>query len=245
MNLNNKNIITSFNHVNKPIFNRNMNYYICSMGGCGSTVLYNYLSLFGNVYHIHDRYPPNKLSYIGNENSLEDIYSEWFNNIEIPEDKLKYYKVIFLYRHPIPTIFSRFAQAKGPNINHLKHIKCDNNGNISIFDVIRFQKDLYKMEEFFDNYINYPSEKNYPIYAVKYESFWENISLFNKLIGIPDKKELYPIRQERPKKMSFIPQLSNIYKRLIYKMNKKPFIEIIPPILNKSIEKKEEIENEC
>ena len=54
-------------------FNKNMNYYICSSGGCGSTILFNYLSNFGNVYHIHDRYPPNKLQYVGSKNTSENV----------------------------------------------------------------------------------------------------------------------------------------------------------------------------
>ena len=39
--------------IKHPYFNEDMNYYICSYGGSGSTVLFNYLSNFGNVYHIH------------------------------------------------------------------------------------------------------------------------------------------------------------------------------------------------
>jgi hypothetical protein len=221
-------------------FNKNMNYYICSSGGCGSTVIYNYLSNFGNVYHIHDRFPPNNLTYIGNENTNEEVYSEWFNNIEIPKEKLNNYKVIFIYRHPIEVIFSRFAQAKGPNINHLKHIKCDNGGNINIFDVIRHRKDLYKMEEFFNNY-TIPSRRNYEIYAIKYELFWNNISLFNNVLKIPDIVNLYPVKQERLKKYEFVKELNYIYKSLISKMNNMRFLEIIKPI---QMEVNEKVNNE-
>jgi len=78
--------IQSNNH--KPIFNKNMNYYICSFGGCGSTILFKYLSNFGNVYHIHDRYPPNKLKYVGCNHTDEDVYSEWFNNVEINNNEI-------------------------------------------------------------------------------------------------------------------------------------------------------------
>jgi len=228
----------------KKYFNKDINYYICSSGGCGSTILFNYLSLFGNVYHIHDRYPPNKLQYIGKENTSENIYSEWFNNVEIPEYKLKNYRVIFIYRHPIQVIFSRLAQKNGPNINHLQHIKCDNNGNINFFDVIRSKRDLYKMEEFFDNYITI-KERNYNIYAVKYELFWDNISLFNKIIGIPDIKELYPKKQERAKSFTYVNELNYIYSSLINKMNKMPFIEIIrPPLIENNITLTEKSEEE-
>lgn len=211
-------------------FNKDMNYYICSFGGCGSTVLFNYMSNFGNVYHIHDRFPPSKLTYIGNENVInENIYSEWFNSIEIPEDKLKNYKVIYIYRNPIEVIYSRFAQSKGPNIPHLQHIKCDNNGNINLFDVLQTKKDLYKIEEFYDNY-TIPFERNYIIFCLRYELFWNNISLFNKIIDIPDIKELYPIKQERPKNYQYIKELGFIYGSLINKMNRMRFIELSYPI---------------
>jgi hypothetical protein len=217
-----------------------MNYYICSSGGCGSTVIFNYLSNFGNVYHIHDRYPPNKLTYVGKENSSEDVYSEWFNKVEIPENKLNNYKVIFIYRNPLKVIYNRFAQKHGPNINHLKNIKCMNNGNINIYDVLKTGMDLYKMEEFFDNYVN-NTEKNYDIYCVKYELFWSNITLFNKVIGIPDIKQLYPEKKERPKQIQFQNRLNEIYNSLILKMNKMRFIEVIP---KKVQEKTQEISEE-
>ena len=232
--------------INHPIIsnsnrqlNKNMNFYVCSFGGCGSTVIYNYLSNFGNVYHIHDRFPPKKLTYIGKENTSEDVYNEWFNNVEIPEDKLDNYKVIFIYRNPIQVIFTRFAQRHGPNINHLKNIKCDNNGNINIYDVIKTGKDLYKMEEFFDNYVN-NNERNYNIYCVKYELFWNNISIFNKALSIPDIKHLYPERKEKPKQLQFQNELNTIYGRLIFKMNRMRFIEFLPKKNSEKLEKNDE-----
>ena len=231
---------SSLQVVNKiNYYNNDINYYICSSGGCGSTIIFNYLKNFGNVYHIHDRYPPKKLKYVGNKNTDKDVYSEWFNDIDIPEENLKNYKVIFIYRHPIQVIFSRFTQIKRPNIPHLQHIKCINNGNIHIYDVLRSGKDLYGIEEFFDNYI-IPTDRNYDIYAVKYELFWDNIKLFNEVLGIPDIKNLYPVRQERNKTFSFIKELSIIYNYLINKMNRMSFVEIIKPI---EIENSENNEN--
>lgn len=211
------------------IFNENMNFYICSSGGCGSTLLYNYLKNFGNTYHIHDRYPPDKLCYIGKENTNEDIYSEWFNKIEIPDDKLNNYKVIFIYRNPIEVIYSRMALPNGPNVNHLQNIKCNNNGKIYFGDVLKSKKDLYGLEEFFDNY-TISKKRNYKIYCVKYEMLFNNIHILNKVLGIPDKKELYPTKQERRKKYDYLNDLYQIYASLIIKMNKMKFIEIINPL---------------
>lgn len=215
-------------------FNKNMNYYICSSGGCGSTILFNYLSNFGNVYHIHDRYPPNKLQYIGNKNknTSEHVNSEWFNGVEIPENELTNYKVIFIYRHPIPVIFSRLAQKYGPNTKHLQNIKCDNNGNINFFDVLKERKDLYKIEDFFNNYTTISSERNYDIYSIKYELFFNNISFFNQIMNIPDIIELYPIKSEHNKKYQYVRELLIIYNKLIQKMNRMTFITRIPKLKN-------------
>lgn len=216
-------------NINKDVathFNPNMNYYICSFGGSGSTILFKYLSHFGNVYHIHDRFPPINLQHVGKNNTKEDVYSEWFNKVEIPETDIKNYKIIFIYRNPIKVIYSRLTQVNNPNIPHLQHIMCDNNGDISLADVLKSRKDLYKLEQFFDNY-TMKQERNYRIYCVKYEQFWDNIPFFNKIIGIPDIKELYPIKYETPKPIRYREQLSDIYSSLINKMNSKTFIELV------------------
>jgi hypothetical protein len=228
-NLEKQKLATNIPNIN--VFDKNINFYICSSGGCGSTIIYNYLSNFGNVYHIHDRFPPDELSYIGNENTDNPVYNEWFNSTKIPENKLQSYKVIFLYRNPINVIFSRFAHSKGPNQEHLKHIKCINDGNIWFGDVVKYKKDFYGLEEFFDNY-TIPKKRNYSIYCVKYEHFFENISLFNKTLGIPDIKFFYPIKKERLKRITYVKELSIIYNSLIKKMNSMPYIKIIPKLIS-------------
>lgn len=209
------------------LFKKDLHFYVCSSGGCGSTIIYNYLSNFGNVYHIHDRYPPSKLCYTGSINTMEPVYNEWFNNTEIPDEKLVNYRVIFIYRNPIDVIFSRFALPKGPNIPHMKNIKCNNNGEIYFGDVLKLGKDLYKLEEFFDNY-TLPKNRNYPIYCFKYEYFFNNIQIFNKILDIPDIKSLYPVKNERKKTYTYVKELLSIYYSLIHKMKGMRFIEIIP-----------------
>ena len=211
-----------------------LNFYICGSGGCGSTLIYNYLKQFGKSYHIHDRYPPEKLCYVGSENTNSPVYREWFNKTEIPEDKLKTYKVIFVYRNPIPVIFSRFSFPSGPNVLHLQHIMCKNNGKIYFKDVIASGIDLYGLENFFDNY-TIPKKRNYDIICVKYEDFFNNISIFNNVLGIPDIKELYPVKHERVKIFSFVNELITIYNSLMKKMNMMKFIEIIKPLKDEKI----------
>lgn len=211
----------------KLIFDPHMNYYICSFGGCGSTILHNYLSNFGNVYHIHDRYPPLNLQYTGNDNSVSNNYKEWFNGIDIPEEQLCNYKVIYIYRNPLYAIHSRFFNSNGPNYNHLQHIKCINNGYVGIQDLKNYKKDLYQLEDFFDNYTIPNKNRNYKIYCVKYEQFWDNISFFNSKLGIPDIYALYPIKQERKHNIHYYKFLSEIYLKLIIKMANKHFIELV------------------
>jgi len=70
-------------------------FYVCSYGGSGSHMLCNALKKFGKVEHIHSRYPPDKLEYIGINNGGK-AYKEWFNNIIIPENELKNYYVIYI-----------------------------------------------------------------------------------------------------------------------------------------------------
>jgi len=229
-------------HKNKPKLETGLNFYVCGTGGCGSTIIYNYLKLFGNSYHIHDRYPPEKLCYVGAENTNSPVYSEWFNKTEIPEDKLKSYKVIFVYRNPIQVIFSRFISPSGPNIPHLQHIKCKNNGKIYFKDIIASGNDLYGLEEFFDNY-TIPKKRNYDIICVKYEDFFNNISIFNNALGIPDIKELYPVKCERVKIFTFVNELCIIYNSLIQKMKMMKFIEFVKPLKEETI-KKETIKEE-
>lgn len=215
---------------NPMLFNPNMHYYVCSSGGCGSTLMCSYLSHFGKVHHIHDRYPPSKLCYVGANNTKDPVYSEWFNNTEIPEELLPNYKVIFMYRHPIDVIFSRFAQPKGPNITHLQHIKCGNNGEIYFGDVVRQRRDLYKLEEFYDNYTLLSKDRNYAICCVKYEDLFSNMPVLNYALELPNIKSLYPIRMERNKTITYATELNSIYRRLIAKMQMMPFVKIIPPL---------------
>ena len=60
--------------------------------------------------------------------------------------------------------------------------------------------------------------------------------MFNYAIGIPDIKELYPIKQERAKSFTFVNELSSIYSSLIGKINNMQFLEIIKPIRENSTE---------
>lgn len=195
-------------------------FYVCTYGGSGSTMLSNYLKNFGIVKHIHTRDPPNDLTGVS---ECPTFALEWFNNKKISKKNLKRYHVIFLYRNPIDAIYSRFCSKRWDI--HLKNLKID--PNITIEKVVELKEDLYKIEEFFDNYTKVNKKRNYNIYCVKYEDFFDNISYFNKILGIPDIPSLYPKEILTKKELTYKKELEFIYKDLIEKMNNMPFIKIL------------------
>ena len=201
------------------MYNNDKVFYICSYGGSGSTVLQRYLDNFGQTVHIHSKNPPKELTYNGSKNAQYYTYDEWFNNIKIPEDKLYNYKVIFIYKNPVEAIYSRFT-----NPDHLNHIQCD--PTITIDKVIESSEDLFKIDEFFTNYTT-KNNRNYSICCVKYEDLFDNLNIFNNIIGIPNIESLYPTKKETTYNKSANTKLTKIYQPLIDKMNKMKFIQII------------------
>lgn len=205
-------------------FDPQQSFYVCSFGGSGSKMLQTYLSHFGNTFHIHSRNPPNKLTRVGTYDS-----HEWFNNIEIefkPMDKIK---VIYIYRNPIDAIYSRFYVKYGDNYftakDHLTNIGAE---HWSTEVVIGNMVDLWKLDEFFNNYTIPNNKRNYQIYCVNYDKFWDNISSFNSALNLPDIKELYPIRKESSTHHSiYIKELTQLYKSLTDKMESLPPVVIV------------------
>jgi len=204
----------------RPYYNSNNIYYVCSYGDCASQEICHYLGNFGDVYHIHSRFPPNNLTKTGYDDNIFTIGSEWFSNKIIPNEEIYKYKVIFIYRNPIYSIYSRFNDKQ-----HLLNIQCSDN-NITISNCIEQKKDLFELDNFFDNYTTPNKDKNYNIYCIKYEDFWSNISKFNKLLFIPDINELYPIKKETFKNMTEYENLKEIYTSLLEKMDNMNSIEI-------------------
>lgn len=189
-------------------------FYVCSYGGCGSKMLCSALNKYGETKHIHSRNPPDKLEYIGREKGGK-TYEEWFNGISIPEEQLKNYYVIYIYRKPSFSIESRFE-----NSDHLKHIQIDS--SIKLNDVLSSKKDLYKIREFYDNYTKPNIKRNYKIYCVKYEDIFHKQDELSELLGIG---KLNMVNKSTRKVVS--KDLNDIYADLITEMNQNEFIKII------------------
>ena len=232
--------------INQNIQNNQNNtkiFYVCSYGGCGSKMLCKYLSNFGEVKHIHSRNPPQELEYIGDKSinilaykrlfrnknlrikyNNEHKYKEWFNGEKIPDNDLNNYYVIYIYKDPVKSIFSRFK------INqHLIHVQVNQDNILGLYNnVLEQKKDLYGIEEFYNNYMT-PNKRNYKIYGIRYEDIFDNLEELNKTFGLSNefnhtlvKKET---KREYPENELMI--LEEIYKPLKDKMSKNKFIEII------------------
>tara|TARA_B100000424_G_C22753264_1_gene406872 strand:- start:59 stop:613 length:555 start_codon:yes stop_codon:yes gene_type:complete len=184
-------------------------------------MLCRYLRNFGKVYHIHSRMPPNKLTYPIKTPKcpIGSGLFEWLGEIEIENNTLHNYTVIYIYRDPVKAIYSRFHQPK-----HLTNIQCDR--NIKINDLVKEKKDLYKLNEFFDNYTK-SNNRNYKIYCIKYEMFFDNIKKFNSILKLPDKSSLYPIKREKSNDVFNDENIIKIYKNLNLKISKMDFITIV------------------
>ena len=225
-------------------FDKDKNFYICSYGGSGSMMLFGYLANFGTCYHIHSRNLPDNLRYIDTTNKIQHYTYEdnWNNCKPVEEDKIKNYKVIYIYRDPIKSMYS--VARRFPFHAHMLSIQCPVTSktvmkssnkrclkfkqvNFTINDFKKSKVDICGLEEFFDNYTQ-KRAKNYFIFCIKYETFFENIESFNKTIEIEDVKELYPIKKEHSVFYEFYDILrSNQYRNLFAKINTLPPIYII------------------
>lgn len=187
-------------------------FYVCSYGGSGSKMLCKALQKYGTTYHIHSRYPPDKLEYIGTENG-GNTYYEWFNGITIPENKLSDYYVIYIYRNP-----SYALQQRGANPNHLKHIQAPNDSNLD--NILNTGKDLVKIKEFYNNYTRVNQKRNYKIFCVKYEDIFCKQDELSNLLGIG---KLNLVNKSTSKSHE---KLDIIYSDLIKEMEDNNFIMI-------------------
>lgn len=189
-------------------------FYVCSYGGCGSKMLCEALKKYGTVKHIHSRKPPEKLEFIGRDNGGR-TYIEWFNGVQVPENEINDYYVIYIYRNPVNSILSRFT-----NPFHLDHIQT--NRKTTIDEVIKTSKDLYGIEEFYNNYTR-PGNRNYKIYSIKYEDIFDKQDELSNLLGIDvlglEKNETERIHKDYDK-------LLEIYKDLIETMKNNDFIMV-------------------
>ena len=189
-------------------------FYVCSYGGSGSTILCKALSKYGESVHIHSRFPPNQLEFVGGP----DTYAEWFNGMPVPEDKLKDISVIFIYKNPIKAIYSRFELW-----THLIHIQTKPS---KLNEVLTTRMDLFGLNEFYQNYTTPNSKRNYKIVCVKYEDIFEKQNELSEYLGIGP-LNLMKVERSKPENVENTKILEDIYKDLLDDMREKPFLHVV------------------
>jgi len=160
-------------------------FYICSYGGCGSTMLTNLLEQFGEAYHIHDRFPKKELYLPEGEHFGDELDTN-------PESK-----IVFIYSAPEYSMATSCAWG----VQHWRNI------GISCPESIELNKEKYakdnfdhiRFEEFFDNY--YLNPRTYNVIFVNYHSLWEVQRELFCLLGIEATLPAYKNKERKIYKM--------------------------------------------
>lgn len=147
-------------------------FYICSYTGCGTMMLKNAIEKQGYYAKIiHDRNPPKELEFAGSDFGYETsnyIQRLKFNGIKVPEEYLHKFYVIYIYKNPINSIYSRlYLHSFSDIITNDTYYNPDESKSY-LESVLNQEKDLYGLEDFFDNYTKKNQDRNYKIICVNY-----------------------------------------------------------------------------
>ena len=205
-------------------------FYVCSFGGCGSTMLSKFLKRYGLVFHVHSRVPPEKLTTVI-ETPHKPFAKEWFSDTLAPQQKR--ITVIYLYRNPTYTLLAETG-AKGKRLYNPLHLK-----NIQVKAVVPATIQAYIKDsienntenlgygEFFENYTSAIIPKNYDIYCMDYDRIWDNLEEIYFALGLPlGDVDKFPKKKDRDRQYndSDVEGLNVIYSQLYRKMS------LLPPV---------------
>ena len=101
----------------------------------------------------------------------------------------------------------------------MKHISVQQ--NIKLESVINTGNDLYKINEFYNNYVKPNNKRNYKIYCVKYEDIFLKQGELSNILGIGKLNLVNKSKRKNSNK-----ELDKIYSNLINEMKNNDFIMI-------------------
>lgn len=206
---------------NTNLTNHSISYYVCSYGGCGSTMICDFLKKYSQeVYHIHDRYPPKDLT--------TPIWERFGK-----EKKRGKSIVIYLYAYPEHSLlsWSAFGELHWKNImvkkENIPLISSDRNAEIES------EQDFIGYEDFFNNYVY--GKRNYDTICIDYHRIWDNLpAIFSALEIEPDFIGEFPKKKLKSFDKKYVAQ------KKFYNLRLK--MESLPPIfINQSILIKNEL----
>ena len=217
-------------------------YYVCSFGGCVSKYINNRLQLTGHSYHIHSRYPPEYIEYVGRSTYMTGRSGdEHFNGKRVSEHDAKRSTVIYLFRDPRYAIMSRFQRDINKPMTdhpkhmghwaHMHHIQCPDD-TVSLQDIKKTGEDLYKLKEFHDNYTKPQVKRNYPVLCVNVDKLLvlpgrEKVQQqFKSKLNLPSDLEFKSKRsvQDYYNKIHRYTFLKDVYHDMIQEIEKSPAI---------------------
>lgn len=145
----------------KPVF------YVCSYGGCGSTMLTKFLSQYGTTYHVHSAQPPTKLTH-----PIDTTYIDNFSSVPVPESELSRCKVIYIFRNPTHAQISVYGEY------HRAHLELPNPEKYpnTLAEYALAGVDTLKYKQHYLNYMKFES-RNYQIIGVNYHKLWDRDTL--------------------------------------------------------------------
>ena len=201
-------------------------YYVCSYTGCGTMLLTTALENEETLVRIcHSRFPPDKLEFVFSD-GLPEIpkkrkdYNKTmfkFNGTKVPDDLLDKITVIYIFKNPVNSIYSRLRNNFYAGFIESPHGQCE------LTDIIDQKKDLFELEQFFDNYTKPNPNRNYPIICVNYHKLFEEQDKLTEYLGIPP---LGLVKKENKHEMKDLETLEEIYKPLNDKIKNMPFMTI-------------------
>jgi len=211
-------------------------FYVCSFGGCASTMLCKLLARKYTVFHIHSRYPPKMLTTIRRTKLSRE--PEWFNYKKVIRNKkiVDNITVIYLYRKPSSSLLSHDGWGMyhfnniGLNINDVRLRKYFSKSEDTRLKYSLEKNDILGLRNFFENYVFCRTNMNYDIVCLKYETLWDNLEeIFEKLDISKDLLDHIPKKYSKERSAKQLKTIENLkvkYKDLEDIMDKLPPIFI-------------------
>lgn len=202
-------------------------YCVCSYGGCGSKMLSAFLKPYGKVVHMHDRYPPPRLTQIRQRPDGDGH----FTKRPLCGRCLQKVFVIFLFRDPTEVQVSRWSMA------HFRHIQVPTlrkhaSALASPTAYCQKNQDLLQYGSFYNNYMDPGKKRNYKIFGVNYHKLFEpqNIRALCDALRLPSHAAAsFPTKKETsaskfPEQRETLDRLNASLKTVI---REAPFLQIV------------------
>ena len=191
-------------------------YYICGIDPNLNYLVAGFLSKIGTCYSIHQRMPPVNIT---------QVRGRHFTNIIDTSTGPKY--MIFLYNNPILTLSSSNIWTVS-HCSDLMYPKSTDTlfnkfmeGEPNIISYLEGTDDWLEIADFYKNYLNSETERNYGLVTINTDKLWDSLDDFSEALKIPK-----PLMKHFPKRPDL--KIPNIETSLFKELNN--YIENLPTV---------------